>query len=87
MYVIVSYDVEVKKCQKLLKLLRKYLFHVYNSVFEGELTDKEETTMKEQIQKIINNSESSVIIYRLPSNKPLSKSVIGKQPRNVNIII
>ena len=70
MYVIVSYDVEITKCQKLLKLLRKYLFHVHNSVFEGELTENEKKQLEQKILKIIDNSESSVVIYELPSVKP-----------------
>ena len=38
MYIICVYDVKEKRCQKFMKLLRKYLFHVQNSVFEGTLT-------------------------------------------------
>ena len=85
MYVIVSYDVEITKCQKLLKLLRKYLFHVHNSVFEGELTENEQ--LEQKILKIIDNSESSVVIYELPSVKPLKKVILGNQPKSTNTII
>ena len=38
MYVICTYDVAEKRCVKVMKVLRKYMFHVQNSVFEGELT-------------------------------------------------
>ena len=41
MYLKISYDVESDYCNKILEILRKYLFHVHNSVFEGELTDKQ----------------------------------------------
>lgn len=87
MYVIVSYDVEITKCQKLLKLLRKYLFHVHNSVFEGELTENEKKQLEQKILKIIDNSESSVVIYELPSVKPLKKVILGNQPKSTNTII
>ena len=38
MYVICVYDVQEKRCAKVMKVLRKYLFHVQKSVFEGEAT-------------------------------------------------
>ena len=38
MYIICTYDVKSKNCPKFMKLLRRYLFHVQKSVFEGELT-------------------------------------------------
>lgn len=40
MYVICTYDVNEKKCSKVMKILRKYLFHIQKSVFEGTLTPK-----------------------------------------------
>ena len=39
MYVIVVYDVDQKRCGKMLKLCRSYLHHIQNSVFEGEITE------------------------------------------------
>lgn len=86
MYVIVSYDVEVEKCQKLLKLLRKYLFHVHNSVFEGELTNREKGDLQLKISKILEDDTSSVIFYCLPSQKPLKKTCIG-QKHDISVII
>lgn len=77
MYVIVSYDVKTEKCTKLLKLLRKYLFHVHNSVFEGELTEKDKEILQKEISKIINDETSSVIFYCFPSIKVLKKTFVG----------
>jgi CRISPR-associated endonuclease Cas2 len=39
MYVIIVYDVEVKRVTRVLNFLRKYLHWVQNSVFEGELKE------------------------------------------------
>ena len=39
MYCILIYDVEAKKTVKLLKLCRKYLNWIQNSVFEGNITE------------------------------------------------
>lgn len=39
MYVILVYDIDAKRVGKMLKLCRRYLNWIQNSVFEGELTD------------------------------------------------
>lgn len=39
MYLIMVYDIGEKRVQKVLKLSRKYLYWVQNSVVEGELSD------------------------------------------------
>ena len=39
MYVILVYDMEEKRVGKMLKLCRKYLNWIQNSVFEGEITE------------------------------------------------
>lgn len=35
MFVIVTYDVSQKRVTKVMKISRKYLNHIQNSVFEG----------------------------------------------------
>ena len=61
MYLIISYDVESDYCNKILKILRKYLFHVHNSVFEGELTDKQ----KKELENQLNNKKYFIKHYIL----------------------
>jgi CRISPR-associated protein Cas2 len=39
MYVILVYDMDQKRVGKMLKLCRRYLNWIQNSVFEGELTE------------------------------------------------
>lgn len=76
-YVIVTYDVQSEKCVSLMKLLRKYLFHIQHSVFEGELTSQMKNKLVNDIHKIIKKEDGNVIIYVLPSEKPLNKVTIG----------
>ena len=61
MYIICVYDVKEKRCQKFMKLLRKYLFHVQNSVFEGTLTPKQYRSLRQEIDTLLNSDEDSVI--------------------------
>lgn len=77
MYIIVSYDVQIKRCSKVMKIFRKYLYHVHNSVFEGELTEKEYKLMVSEINKIINKEKDSVIYYKLVSSKVITKETIN----------
>jgi CRISPR-associated endonuclease Cas2 len=46
MYVLIVYDVEVKKVTKVHKFLKLHLHWVQNSVFEGELTEALARTRK-----------------------------------------
>ena len=39
MYLILVYDIGEKRVGKMLKLCRKYLNWIQNSVFEGEITE------------------------------------------------
>ena len=48
MYVILVYDFGEKRVNKMLKLCRKYLNWIQNSVFEGEIS---EARLKELLMK------------------------------------
>jgi CRISPR-associated protein Cas2 len=63
----------------MLKLCRKYLNWIQNSVFEGEIS---EVKLKELIlyaQRIMKKDEDSLIIFSGQSEKWLDKQVIGKE--------
>ena len=77
MYVILVYDVNEKRVAKMLKLCRRYLNWIQNSVFEGEIT---EVKLKELIilaEEIMNKEEDSLIIFSSRTEKFLDKQIIG----------
>lgn len=86
MYVICSYDVNSKNCPKFMKLLRRYLFHVQESVFEGELTPKQYKILTNELNKIITDNDH-VIIYYTYNSKVLNKKEIGKKEDSLSYII
>ena len=86
MYVICTYDVEQKRCVKIMKLLRQYLFQVQNSVFEGELTPARVKELKAKIDHLITDDDS-VIFYFTYKNKAVHKDTLGKTIEASNIII
>ena len=85
MYVICTYDVNEKRCDKLKKLLRQYLFHVQKSVFEGELTPHQMKVLQEKIKKIF-QIEDSVQLYYCYNNKQIYKDKLGNNSDYLNII-
>ncbi len=78
MYTILVYDVDQKRGGKALKLCRQYLFHIQNSVFEGELSEANFTELKLKLRALIKDFDS-VIIFRFESlsSKYASKEIIG----------
>lgn len=86
MYIILVYDINRKRVSKVMKICRKYLHHVQNSVFEGNLTISQEEKLKKQLEKIINPREDSICIYRLNSLKYARKEQIGKYKNIDNVI-
>lgn len=76
MYYIAVYDVNQRRVGKMLKLFRKYLNHVQNSVFEGELADADYLRLKAEAKQLINESEDSVIFFALNS-KYLERETLG----------
>ena len=84
MYYILVYDVNVKRLAKMLKLVREYLNHVQNSVFEGELTNAQVEELKYNIKELMNEKEDSVIIYCVGSKRWSKREVLGSEKHQVD---
>jgi CRISPR-associated protein Cas2 len=63
MFVILVYDVGVKRVNKVLKTSRKYLNWVQNSVLEGDISDTNFKKLKSELLMIIEPGEDSLIFY------------------------
>jgi len=77
MYVIMVYDVAVERVAKVLKVGRKYLTWVQNSVLEGELTRAQFERLKAEVREVIEESEDSVLFYLLRSTDWLDRQNLG----------
>lgn len=86
MYAICVYDVGEKRCPKVMKTLRKYMFHIQNSVFEGELTPSKYQKVQAELLKIV-TEEDQIIFYFTYANKQLNKDILGHSLSRNNIII
>lgn len=84
MYVILVYDInlETKEGQKVLrnvfKICKKYLVHIQNSVFEGEISDAQIFAMKKELSKFIRRDLDSVILFKSRNRRWMNKEFIGK---------
>ena len=79
MYVILVYDMEAERTQRMLKLCRRYLTHVQNSVLEGEISEGDLEELSGDIEDLLKPDES-VILYELSSDSLLQRSVFGEDP-------
>ena len=79
MYVILVYDVAQMRVGKMLKLCRKYLCWIQNSVFEGELSEAKLRELKSQIGSIIDADTDSVIIFTNKMSYDMEKEILGKE--------
>ncbi|MFO0794421.1 MAG: CRISPR-associated endonuclease Cas2 [Candidatus Brocadiaceae bacterium] len=88
MYVIAVYDVDQKRCGKMLKLCRGYLHHIQNSVFEGEITEAKLEELKIRAKKIMNDEdEDSLIIFKSRNEKWLDKEIVGIEKRSADNVL
>ena len=76
-FVILVYDIEVKRVAKVLKTCRKYLYWVQNSVFEGEISEANLTKLKLELKSIIDEEKDSVIIYSFRTTKYSNVEIMG----------
>lgn len=79
MYVILVYDFGERRVGKMLKLCRKYLNWIQNSVFEGEIS---EVRLKELIiraEEFMEKEEDSIIIFNGKLQSSLNKQIVGKE--------
>lgn len=87
MYVIIVYDIDVKRVAKVCKYLRQHLNWVQNSVFEGELTKAQYARVKSGLLGIIDENQDSVLVYQMRNEKWMDKQVIGIEKNPVTNLL
>lgn len=84
MYVIAVYDVGEKRVGKMLKLFRRYLNWIQNSVFEGEITEVRLMELKNKAIEIMDDENDSLIIFKTRQEKWLEKEIVGVERQNLS---
>ncbi|ACM05402.1 CRISPR-associated endonuclease Cas2 [Thermomicrobium roseum] len=86
MYVIVAYDVGVERVARVLKICRRYLTWVQNSLLEGELTPAQLRRLQQELERTIDRENDSVQFYILPQASVAKRVTLGlvkNQPSQV----
>ena len=86
MYVIAVYDVESSKCPRMMKLCRRFLHHIQNSVFEGEIKESNLEILRYEATKIMDDDDS-FIIFSSRHQKWLNKEIVGADKRETSQFI
>lgn len=81
------YDINEKRVNKVLKVGRKYLNWMQNSVLEGEITGAKLTKLKGELKSIIEKDEDSIIFYKLRTKKYFAKETMGVEKGLEELII
>lgn len=77
MFVILTYDVGKKRVAKVMKICRRYLLHVQNSVFEGTISEAKLKKLKWELDTKIEKEVDSVCIYEFDSIRYSRKEQLG----------
>ena len=83
MYVVLVYDISKddngqRRWSRIFKICKKYLSHIQNSVFEGEISKSQLAKLQQELGKYIDENLDSVIIFKSRQQKWLDKEFWGK---------
>lgn len=84
MYVILVYDIKMddegsKIWRNTFKICKRYLIHIQNSAFEGDLTKVQITSLQMELKKYIRKDKDSVILFKSRDAKWLEREMWGIQ--------
>ena len=87
MYVLLVYDVEVKRVAKVDKFLKRLLHWVQISVFEGELTDAQIETVKAGLRRLLSDDTDSVLLYTARDQRWLTRETMGRERSEISNLV
>ena len=83
MYVILVYDINLddkegnRVLRNIFKICKKYLVHIQNSVFEGELLESQALKLKSELDEYIREKKDSVILFKSRNQRWMEKEFLG----------
>lgn len=92
MYVVLVYDISQvengqKRWAKVFKICKKYLSHIQNSVFEGEISKVQITKLQTELRPYIDKNLDSLIIFKSRQEKWLDREFWGKVEDKTGFIL
>lgn len=92
MYIVLVYDVSqaenvARRWSRIFKICKKYLTHIQNSVFEGELSKGQLAQLQKELKEYIDKELDSVIIFKSRQEKWLDKEFWGRKDDLTSFIL
>ena len=87
MYVILVYDVGEKRVGKMLKICRRYLNWIQNSVLEGEISEVKLKKLISEAKVLMELDKDSLILFKSRQEKWLNKEVVGLEKNKLDIFL
>lgn len=81
-YAFLFYDIKEKRVNKVFKVCKKYLSHFQKSVFRGEITPSKLIRLKNDLEKVIVNSEDFICIIKLFNDNVFGEEILGVTEKN-----
>ena len=78
---------EVNAERRIFKICKKYLTHIQNSVFEGELSKGQLAQLQKELKEYIDKELDSVIIFKSRQEKWLDKEFWGRKDDLTSFIL
>ncbi len=84
MYVILVYDIcgddgGQRVLNKTFKICKKYLNHIQNSVFEGELSEPQIINLRYELNRYVRKDIDSVILFKSRNERWLKKELWARE--------
>ena len=91
-YFVLVYDVSqaengARRWSRIFKICKKYLTHIQNSVFEGELSKGQLAQLQKELKEYIDKELDSVIIFKSRQEKWLDKEFWGRKDDLTSFIL
>lgn len=92
MYIVLVYDVSqaengARRWSRIFKICKKYLTHIQNSAFEGELSKGQLAQLQKELKEYIDKELDSVIIFKSRQEKWLDKEFWGRKDDLTSFIL
>lgn len=92
MYVILVYDIMIDETgprtwRQIFNIAKRYLHHIQNSVFEGELTEAKIMRLKKELQQWIRKDRDSVLLFKSREARWLKKEFWGKEEDGTSVFL
>lgn len=81
------YDVGEKRVGKMLKLCRRYLSWIQNSVFEGEITEVKLRELIIHAKNVMDEEVDSLIVFKSRDERWLEKQIVGREKSSLDQVL